>query len=418
MGLDMTDDRLVNLEAEKCLLGSMILSDLVAMRMAALGRPDMFWRPAHKIIFRALQTLAETNAGIDFITLKNELGDDLRDAGGDDYLLGIAEFVPSASNYAHYYEIVNQLYARRQLVQLGHDAEKGTWDQDGDALYSLMRPSTAGVPLSIGEIELGARIGRRTVRTGIPFIDSVTDGLDLGEMGVCLMPSGGGKSAFLIGRALHAARERIPVLYLSLADLDEEAIKRRMMRMLCGYSYQPKDEAGAAAWLEALKQLESLDVAIHATFSYRGGNRLRNLIALITEAKRHRRVGMVVIDYVQMIQGEGKNSYEFSVQAEQELRLLTNRLKVATWLGSQATEKESGIVVKGGVHWNEGAALTVVGEFVPAKTHADKCKTDGQYKARTEGFRPLAISCGKSRHSKQFPQVLAGLTDRLEFIEL
>lgn len=413
-----TNDPLVSLDHERCLLGSMILSQVAATRMAALATPAMFWSKPHQTIFTTLQTLTETGQSIGVLELRTELGDKLEEVGGIDYLLQLAEEVPSAANYDHFFTVVNNLYMRRQLVRLGHDIERGDWGGETDALYAFLRHSTAGNPVTVGDVDLSARKARQTVRTGISAIDDYTQGLDIGETGVCLMPSGAGKSAFLIGRALHAARSGIGALYLSLSDLDEEAIKRRMMRMMCGMSYAPTDADGLAKWNAAEKELSSLDIHLHATFNYRGGNKIKNILALITEARRRRGVKMVVIDYVQMITPEGRNTYEHSVQCEQDVRLLTNRLKIATWLGSQVTESETGGKVKGGTHWNEGSALTVYAEFIPQKAFDEKVKQDPSFKARVEGYEPLILSNGKARHVRKFKRVIVGLNDRLEFVEL
>ena len=410
-------DPLVNIEAEMCLLGSMILSDLVSKRMAALAKPEIFWRPAHRLVFAAIQQLVEMGAGIDFIAIKRELGDDLRDAGGEDYILQLAEYVPSPSNYSYHFEIVQGLYLRRQLVKLGHDVERDDWAGNTDALYAFLQPSTASSPVPIADVDIDARKSRETVATGISAIDLYTGGLDVGETGVCLMGSGVGKTNFLVGRALHAAMLGHGVTYISLSDLDEEAIKRRMMRMLTGWSYPPNGGQPLEAWSKARKDLDALNVHLHATFTYRHGNRLQNLLALIAEAKRRRGCKMVVLDYVQMIEPEGKNDYAHGVQCEREIRLLTNRLKICTWLGSQVTDSEFGPKVKGGVHWQEGSALTVIGEKMPDKVREQKM-ADAGFKARTEGFEPIAMRCPKVRHCKSFKPFLAGVTDRLEFIEL
>jgi len=410
-------DPLVSIEAEMCLLGSMLLSDSVCKRMTALAKPEIFWRRAHQLIFGAIQELVELDSGVDYLTVKRTLGGNLEEVGGDDYILQLAEYVPSPANYSYHFQVVQNLHMRRKLVQLGHDIEHDSWAGDTDALYAFLQPSTASSPFPVADVDIDARKSRETLATGISAIDLYTGGLDVGETGVCLMGSGVGKTNFLVGRALHAAMLGHGVTYISLSDLDEEAIKRRMMRMMTGWSYAPNGGQPLEDWTKAKKELDALNVHLHATFTYRGGNKLQNLLALMTEAKRRRGCKMIVLDYVQMLEPEGKSDYAHSVHAEREIRLLTNRLKICTWLGSQVTDSEFGPKVKGGVHWQEGSALTVIGEKMPQKV-LDEKRTGAEFKARTEGYEPIAMRCPKARHCRAFKPFLAGVTDKLEFVEL
>lgn len=122
----MTADDLVPLhsfEAEMSVLGSMIMDGSAARSVAVLMSGRDFYRPAHKEIFGALVKLAAQSKPIDLVTLKNELlrREKLFEVGGEDYLIQIAEFVPSSSNALHYAEIVIEKALLRELEHVGRD---------------------------------------------------------------------------------------------------------------------------------------------------------------------------------------------------------------------------------------------------------------------------------------------------------
>ncbi len=107
-----------NLEAEMSVLGAMLLSDAAA-RDVALPATD-FWRPAHRTIYRAMKRLVDARNAVDLVTLRDALAGELGEAGGEDYLMQIAEVVPSAANCAHYARIVADKAMLRRMEEAGH----------------------------------------------------------------------------------------------------------------------------------------------------------------------------------------------------------------------------------------------------------------------------------------------------------
>ena len=105
-----TSDRipLHSIEAEMSVLGSMLLAQRAAEEIVTILSEDDFFRPAHQVIFRALRQLITSHKEIDIVTLRTELTERamLNDVGGVDYLLQLAEYVPSAANSKYYAQIV------------------------------------------------------------------------------------------------------------------------------------------------------------------------------------------------------------------------------------------------------------------------------------------------------------------------
>jgi len=106
-----------SLEAEMSTLGSMMLSERAAEEIVTILEDSDFYRPAHREIFRAIRQLVNNSKPIDGVTLRNELLDreKLGEVGGEDYLIQIAEYVPSAANATHYAQIVLDKSTLRRL---------------------------------------------------------------------------------------------------------------------------------------------------------------------------------------------------------------------------------------------------------------------------------------------------------------
>jgi len=97
-----------NEDAEKGLLCSMILSPDVLLDCAGQLAADLFYAPAHRILFLALCDLSDNGAPVDFITLKHQLvqNEQLAEVGGPDFLNELFNFLPTAANWRYYAELV------------------------------------------------------------------------------------------------------------------------------------------------------------------------------------------------------------------------------------------------------------------------------------------------------------------------
>src|SRR5262249_13647816 len=110
-------------EMEMSVLGSMILSDRAAEELVTILEDHDFYRPANREIFRAINQLVNNSRPIDFVTPKDDLHvrDKQMQAGGEDYLMHIAEFVPSASNASYYAQVVLDKATMRRLENAGRE---------------------------------------------------------------------------------------------------------------------------------------------------------------------------------------------------------------------------------------------------------------------------------------------------------
>ena len=124
-----------SLEAEMATLGSMMLSERAAEEVQAILTEEDFYQPAHAEIFRAIRQLLLSAKAIDLVTIKDELiaRGVLQEVGGVEYLIQIAESVPTAKNATYYAEIVQDKSTMRRLEQAGHEILGIVRDPESDA---------------------------------------------------------------------------------------------------------------------------------------------------------------------------------------------------------------------------------------------------------------------------------------------
>lgn len=135
----MTDEqgtKLYSLEMEMSVLGSMIIDKKAVAKAAAILDSSDFWRPAHKRIF---ESCVKLNGTLDLVTLKHDLDDAgfLTECGGDDYLIQIADFVPSSSNIEHYAKCVLDKAKLRAVQRVGKQLLEQIADHENSPDHAL-----------------------------------------------------------------------------------------------------------------------------------------------------------------------------------------------------------------------------------------------------------------------------------------
>src|SRR3989442_575872 len=130
-------------EAEQAVLGAMMLDQDAALKAAEVLDDTMFYREAHRLLFRSMLSLTERGDVIDPVTLRDELArrGDLDRAGGMEYIALLIDVVPTSANVEYHAKIVRDYAQRRELAGLGHQLQEASTDLAG-ARKTLERAST------------------------------------------------------------------------------------------------------------------------------------------------------------------------------------------------------------------------------------------------------------------------------------
>jgi len=240
-----------DLESEKSLLGSMMLSkDAVAVVIGKLDQ-ESFYKPAHGIIFDAIVTLFNANDPIDLITVSNQLkkSNALQSVGGRAYLIELTDTVPTAANADYYADIIFEKFTMRKLIDTGATIIKDAYDDASEpkevldeAQKKIMDLSKLGVKENFIKLKEALNTvfekiqthdaGEKLlgISTGYPDLDSMTSGFQPGDLIILAARPSMGKTTLALNFAQSIAIQKKTGVAIFSCEMPSEQLA---MRLLC-----------------------------------------------------------------------------------------------------------------------------------------------------------------------------------------
>jgi replicative DNA helicase len=237
-------------DAEQAVLGAMLLDQDASLSAAQLLSDDMFYREAHRRLFRAMVALTERRTVIDHITLRDELirRGELDSIGGYDYVAELADTVPTAANLEYHAKIVREKAILRKLIETatgiiteaydGHSTASELLDAAESRIFTVSQQRSEEGFARLKEmlwptmerIETLQKSGKAItgVPSGFTDLDNLTSGFQGGELVIVAARPSMGKTAFVLNIATHAAVEQHGVAIFSL-EMSKEALVQRML---------------------------------------------------------------------------------------------------------------------------------------------------------------------------------------------
>ena len=334
-----------NLEAERCVLGSILIHNDAFNSAAELLDADDFFRDAHRRVFDRRVDLNERGEAIDLVTLKDELGraGDLDAVGGPAYVAGLVDGVPRSTHVEHYARIVkekatlrNLIFSANQILDTaysGEDEADTVLDRAEQAIFSIADdkvhdgfvPLRDLVPGTFEAIEkIQGHTGHVTgVPTGFPALDEMTQGFQPSDLIIVAARPSMGKTSLVLNIAQHlGVKTKMTVGFFSL-EMSKEQL---FMRMLTGEAkvdshkfrggFLGERDYGELA--SALERLSEAKVFIDDSASI-GVLEMR---AKARRLKSEHGLDMIVVDYLQLMQGRGRFD-----NRTQELAAISRSLK-------------------------------------------------------------------------------------------
>jgi replicative DNA helicase len=332
-------------DAEQAVLGAMLLDADAIVRAVELVDETMFYREGHRRVFRAMLQLHQNGAVSDPLTLANELErtGSLQAAGGKDYIGTLLDVVPTAANVEYHLKIVKEKALRRRLIEVAQGLVVEAHESPSDAAdlidlaehrifqVSQQRGSDGFTRIkellwpAMERIELLREGGPLTgVPSGFVDLDKITLGFQPSDLIIIAARPSMGKTAFVLNIAQYAAVEsNIPTAIFSL-EMSKESLIMRMLasegfidaqRLRSGKlnSQDHSNLAKAAAllgqapiWIDDTPGLTLLEIRSRA-------RRLKSQVG----------IRMVVVDYLQLIQGPMN-----SENRQQEISFISRSLKI------------------------------------------------------------------------------------------
>ncbi|ADU95914.1 replicative DNA helicase [Geobacillus sp. G4] len=319
-----------SIEAEQAVLGAVFL-DPTALTLASERLiPEDFYRAAHQKIFHAMLRVADKGEPVDLVTVTAELAalEQLEEVGGVSYLSELADSVPTAANVEYYARIVEEKSLLRRLIRTATSiAQDGYTREDeidvllDEAERKIMEVSQrkhSGAFKNIKDVlvqtydnieMLHNRNGDITgIPTGFTELDRMTSGFQRSDLIIVAARPSVGKTAFALNIAQNVAtktNENVAIFSL------EMSAQQLVMRMLCAEGninaqnlrtgkLTPEDWGKLTM---AMGSLSNAGIYIDDTPSIR----VSDIRAKCRRLKQESGLGMVVIDYLQLIQGSGRN---------------------------------------------------------------------------------------------------------------
>ena len=335
-----------DIEAEQAVVGSMLTDQDAVVAAIETLKPEDFYREDNKIIYEAILNIYNRAEPIDIITLKSELSSmgKLDAVGGLEYIAQLPDKVPTTSNVDRYIKIVqdkamlrNLIKTANEIISLGYDQTEDVEDVMDHAekkIVDLMQKKKKKGYTSIKDIliesftKLEELYNQKQHVTGVPTgfieLDKKTAGLHGSELILIAARPAMGKSAFALNIGTYAAtRANIPVAIFSL-EMSKDQIGNRI---LCSEALVDSNNVRTgelndeelSKLAETSGELSQAQIYVDDT----PGISVMEIRAKCRKLKLEKNIGLVIIDYLQLIQGSGKSS-----SREQEIAEISRSLKI------------------------------------------------------------------------------------------
>ena len=316
-----------SLEAEQSLLGSILIDPMCMDEIAPLISAEDFYIPEHTEIFRAMQSMYLKSKNIDVVTLIDELvkSGTYDESGGREYLRLVAEAVPTAANAKDYADIVRDKAVLRQLIEAGDDITEAAYAGDDSAenlvefaeskIFRIAegRENKNFVHIRDALIQVYDRLTKlsqdpealRGTPTGYTALDNVIVGMQEADLVLIGARPGMGKTSFAMNMATEAAiRTKKTVCVFSL-EMSAEQLANRMLSSEAQIdSYKMRSGTLSAedwnAIAYASSRLSETEILIDDTPGV-------TVTAMKSKLRRVKNLGLVVVDYLQLMQGDRHN---------------------------------------------------------------------------------------------------------------
>ncbi|MEM7442293.1 MAG: replicative DNA helicase [Pseudomonadota bacterium] len=348
-----------NEEAEQALLGAILVNNAVIDRVGEYLKPDHFFYPAHGRIYAACLRFHERHRVADPVSLKGyfEQDGDLQDIGGAEYLADLASSVVTVVNADDYGRTIHELHLRRRLIALGEEMVNDAYRQDVEedattqiqsAEESLYQLAEAGdfdsgfrgfsevlkIALENASTALNRDSHLTGITTGLSDLDKMLGGLQKSDLIILAGRPGMGKSALAANIAFNAAKA-----YLNSGGKEgavsgffalEMSAEQLATRILSEESEIPsekirKGEMSKKADFPRLVTAANLIDRVPLFIDDTAGLTLTQLRTRALRLKRQHNLGMIVVDYLQLMRPSGSSRTDNRVQ---EISEITRGLKM------------------------------------------------------------------------------------------
>ena len=336
-----------NIEAEKAVLGAMLIKKDAIIEVQELLRPEDFYREAHKVAYEAMLKLTDNEEAVDIVTLTEELRkeEQLERVGGVRFVTDIANTVPTAANISYHAKIVKEKAELRRLIDAATAIATAAYE-DTDEVANIMDEaekrilavaagqSTDGFePMKAILLRTFERIndlydskGNITgISTGFKDLDNLTSGLQPSDLVLVAARPSMGKTAFTLNMASYIGLRNLGTVAFFSLEMSKEQLMQRMLCSEGGIDAQrlrtgQLDDEEWTRLIETANRLNSAPIYIDDT----AGITVMEMRSKARRLKAEHGLSVIFIDYLQLMQGRPSKN---SDNRQQEISEISRSLK-------------------------------------------------------------------------------------------
>lgn len=324
----MADEKLPpqNIPAEQSVIGAMLLDKNAIMQAVEILSPDSFYKEAHRYIYEAILSISDRNEPVDLITVTEELRKTgkLDAIGGSVYISDLLGSVPTAANVGYYARLVEEKAILRRLIEAGTAIVNDCFDEKNKVDFVLDNAEKTILEIAMKKARQGffkidnilkdvldimdKLYGKKEAITGIPSgfpdLDRLTAGFQNSDLVILAARPSVGKTALALNFAQNVAiKYKMPVAVFSL-EMSKEMLAQRL---LCAEAEVDSQKIKTASlsdggWKRLMKAIERLSQAP----IFIDDSPLLTAMEMRAKARRLKKehnIGMIVVDYLQLMQG-------------------------------------------------------------------------------------------------------------------
>lgn len=356
-----------SIEAEQCLLGSLLLDKNAIIRVADFLQTRDFYKKIHQEIYQVALDIFEKGEPIDLLSAANRLKDKglLEEIGGNSYLTELINSVPTASNISNYAKIVQRKRILRDLIDASQDIEAMGYNESDDVdilldqaerrIFSIAQKSLTQnfVPVKETLEEAWERIdklsqhkgGLRGLPTGFNDLDNMLAGLQKSDLIVLAARPSMGKSALAVNFAVNiAVSQKLPVGIFSLEMSKDQVVDRLissvanvdLWRLRTGRLSAEGDDNDFARIQQAMSILAEAPIYIDDAAT----SNILQMRAMSRRLQAEHGLGLLVVDYLQLMEPRNTNinsMVQQMTEISRSLKGLARELNVPVLALSQLT---------------------------------------------------------------------------------
>ncbi len=347
-----------SLEAEQSVLGAILIDPECVQDISVHLRAEHFYVSAHRQIFEIMQTMLENSRTIDIVTLLDELKTKgvYDERTGREYLLQLAEFVPSTANIDGYVHIMIEKFYLRSLIEASRDISQMCYEQNSDVrtimdsaeqkIYNIMQNRSVSGFEEIKELIIRTydmiekmsgddRLEYMGVPTGFIDVDELLIGLAKSNLLILAARPGVGKTSFALNIGENVAKRTGKAVAIFSLEMSKEELVSRMLSSEAEIDSRKlrTGELDDNDWVklaEASAGLSKSHILVDDTSGI-------TVAEMKTKLRRVKDLGLVIIDYLQLMQGTGRSDNRVQIVADisRNLKIMAKDLNVPILVLSQ-----------------------------------------------------------------------------------